>query len=257
MHSPVTVNVRRWFCRYGRWPGALSVLLLCVSCLNAQPTDAPGVVTPVYETRPASSADSTGKFYLGREIAPVMEAAGAGWLERPEREVAEMPQQVIAHMQLKPTDVVADVGAGTGYFALRISPMVPQGTVYAVDVQPEMLAIIDQQKAQLQASNVQTIQGTATDPRLPARAVDVVLMVDAYHEFAYPREMMRHIVNSLRPGGRVILIEYRGEDPGVPIKPLHKMTVAQAQKEMAAVGLSWQKTLDFLPYQHFMVFGKP
>jgi ubiquinone/menaquinone biosynthesis C-methylase UbiE len=163
----------------------------------------------------------------------------------------------IEHMQLKPTDVVAVVGAGTGYFTMRISRVVPQGTVYAVDIQPDMLAIIEQHKRQLKANNVITVQGTETDPRLPAQAVDVTLLVDAYHEFAYPREMMEHIVKSLKPGGRVIQIEYRGEDASVPIKSLHKMTVVQARKEMEAVGLRWQETQDFLPYQHFMVFVKP
>lgn len=194
---------------------------------------------------------------MGREIAQVMGAAGASWLERPERDEAEMPQKVIEHMQLQPTDVVADVGAGTGYFTLRISPVVPQGTVYAVDIQPEMLAFLEQGKKQLKAANVSIVQGTETDPRLPAHAVDVVLLVDTYHEFAYPREMMENIVKSLKPGGRVIQIEYRGEDTSVPIKSLHKMTVAQARKEMEAVGLRWQETQDFLPYQHFIVFSKP
>ena len=124
-------------------------------------------------------------------------------------------------------------------------------------VQPDMLAIIEQHKRQLKVNNVITVQGTETDPRLPAQAVDVALLVDAYHEFAYPREMMEHIVKSLKPGGRVIQIEYRGEDASVPIKSLHKMTVAQARKEMEAVGLRWQETRDFLPYQHFIVFTKP
>jgi ubiquinone/menaquinone biosynthesis C-methylase UbiE len=140
---------------------------------------------------------------------------------------------------------------------MRISRVVPQGTVYAVDIQPDMLAIIEQHKRQLKADNVITVQGTETDPRLPTQAVDVALLVDAYHEFAYPREMMEHIVKSLKPGGRVIQIEYRGEDASVPIKSLHKMTVVQARKEMEAVGLRWQETQDFLPYQHFIVFVKP
>ena len=137
-----------------------------------------------------------------------------------------------------PTDVVADVGAGTGYFTMRISRVVPQGTVYAVDLQPDMLAIIEQHKRQLKANNVITVQGTETDPRLPAQAVDVALLVDAYHEFAYPREMMENIVKSLKPGGRVIQIEYRGEDTSVPIKSLHKLTVAQAPDGSLYIGES-------------------
>ena len=238
--------------RAGGWLSTLCLLLLCASCIPAQHT-----TTPIYETRAEHHPDGIGKFYMGREIAQVMDVAGAEWLDRPERAEAEAPQQVIEHMQLKPTDVVADVGAGTGYFTMRISRVVPQGMVYAVDIQPTMLAIIEQHKRQLKANNVITVQGTETDPRLPARAVDVVLLVDAYHEFAYPREMMEHIVKSLKPGGYVIQIEYRGEDASVPIKSLHKMTVAQARKEMEAVGLRWQETQDFLPYQHFMVFVKP
>jgi precorrin-6B methylase 2 len=239
------------------WLSTLGLLLLCTACMHAQYTAVPGADTPIYETRAEHHPDGIGKFYMGREIARVMGVAGAEWLDRPERAEAEAPQQVIEHMQLKPTDVVADVGAGTGYFTMRISRVVPQGTVYAVDIQPEMLAIIEQHKRQLKADNVITVQGTETDPRLPAQAVDVALLVDAYHEFAYPREMMENIVKSLKPGGRVIQIEYRGEDATVPIKSLHKMTVAQARKEMEAVGLRWQETQDFLPYQHFIVFVKP
>ena len=257
MQRTVTVQPCSWLVRGLLWPGTLCLLLLCASCMHAQHTVAPGADKPVYETRAEHHPDGIGKFYMGREIAQVMGAAGADWLERPEREEAEAPQQVIAHMQLKPTDVVADVGAGTGYFTWRISRVVPQGTVYAVDIQPAMLAILEQRKKQLKADNVITVQGTETDPRLPAQAVDVALLVDAYHEFAYPREMMQNIIKSLKPGGRVIQIEYRGEDSGVPIKSLHKMTVAQARKEMEAVGLRWQETQDFLPYQHFIIFVKP
>jgi ubiquinone/menaquinone biosynthesis C-methylase UbiE len=253
----VTVQPVPCLVRDSLWLGVFCLVLLCASCMSAQHTVAPGAATPIYETRAEHHPDGIGKFYMGREIAQVMGVAGAEWLDRPERAEAEAPQQVIEHMQLKPTDVVADVGAGTGYFALRISRVVPQSTVYAVDIQPDMLAIIEQRKRQLKADNVITVQGTEMDPHLPTRAVDVVLLVDAYHEFAYPREMMEHIVKSLKPGGRVIQIEYRGEDASVPIKSLHKMTVAQARKEMEAIGLRWQETQDFLPYQHFIVFVKP
>jgi ubiquinone/menaquinone biosynthesis C-methylase UbiE len=257
MLRTVTAQLLRGSAQGRVWLGIVCLVLLCASCMQAQHTAAPGADAPVYETRAEHHPDGIGKLYMGREIAQVMDVAGAEWLDRPERAEAEAPQQVIEHMRLKPTDVVADVGAGTGYFTLRISREVPQGVVYAVDIQPAMLAIIEQRKRQLNADNVITVQGTETDPRLPAQAVDVVLLVDAYHEFAYPREMMEHIVKSLKPGGRVIQIEYRGEDASVPIKSLHKMTVAQARKEMEAVGLRWQETQDFLPYQHFIVFTKP
>ena len=210
-----------------------------------------------YETRAIHDPDGTGKFYMGREIAQVMGHQGADWLERPERAETETPDQVIKQMRLKPTDVVADIGAGTGYFSFRLSRAVPHGKVYAVDIQPEMLAIIEQRKKSLKADNVVTVLGTETDTTLPAQQVDVVLLVDAYHEFSYPREMMESIVRSLKPGRRVVQIEYRAEDPYVPIKRLHRMSVDQARKEMAAVGLVWQETKDFLPQQHFIVYQKP
>ena len=212
---------------------------------------------PVYETRANHDPNGIGKFYMGREIAHVMGHLGADWLERDDREQTELPNEVVKQMKLKPTDVVADIGAGTGYFTFRIAPLVKQGKVLAVDIQQEMLSIIESRKKQFNADNIVTIQGTETDTKLPANSVDVVLFVDAYHEFSYPREMMESIVKGLKPGGRIVQIEYRGEDPDVPIKRVHKMTVAQAKKEMAAVGLVWKETKDFLPQQHFLVFEKP
>ena len=211
----------------------------------------------VYETRAVHDPDGTGKFYMGREIAQVMGHQAASWLERPEREETEAPDQVIKHMKLKPTDVVADIGAGTGYFSFRMSRSVSKGKIYAVDIQPEMLAIIEQRKRALKVDNVITVLGTETDTALPTQQVDVVLLVDAYHEFSYPREMMESIVRGLKPGGHVVQVEYRAEDPDVPIKRLHKMSVSQARKEMSAAGLVWQETKDFLPQQHFIVFEKP
>lgn len=212
---------------------------------------------PVYETRTNHDPNGIGKFYMGREIAHVMGHQGADWLERPDREQTELPSEVVKQMNLKPTDVVADIGAGTGYFTFRLAPLVKQGKVLAVDIQPEMLSIIEERKKRFKADNVTGILSTETDTKLPAASVDVVLFVDAYHEFSYPREMMESIVKGLKPGGRLVQIEYRGEDPDVPIKRLHKMTVAQAKKEMAAVGLVWKETKDFLPQQHFLVFEKP
>jgi ubiquinone/menaquinone biosynthesis C-methylase UbiE len=211
----------------------------------------------IYETRDDHDPDGIGKFYLGREISHVMGHQGADWLERPEREETELPQQVVEKMNLRPTDVVADVGAGTGYFTFRMSPVVTQGKVYAVDIQLEMLALIEARKKKLNAGNIVTILGSERDSTLPKDAIDAVLLVDAYHEFSYPREMMESIFKSLKPGGRVVQIEYRGEDSSVPIKKLHKMTVAQARKEMAEVGLVWKETKDFLPQQHFIVYVKP
>ncbi|MBO0861493.1 MAG: class I SAM-dependent methyltransferase [Chloracidobacterium sp.] len=212
---------------------------------------------PVYETRSNHDPDGIGKFYMGREIAHVMGYQGAEWLERPERIIEERPDQVVEQMKLKPTDVVADIGAGTGYFSFRISRVVSQGKVFAVDIQPEMLAVIEKRKKESKADNVIAVKSEETDAKLPDNSVDLTLLVDVYHEFSFPREMMLSLVKALKPGGRVVQIEYRGEDPNVPIKLLHKMTIAQARKEMAAVGLVWKETKDFLPQQHFIVYEKP
>ncbi|MGA7955057.1 MAG: methyltransferase domain-containing protein [Gloeobacterales cyanobacterium] len=233
----------------------LGVVLTACGATSAPVTVSP--TAPVYEERTLHDPDGIGKFYMGREIANVMGFDGAGWLERPSREVTEQPDRVIKSLNLKPTDVVADIGAGTGYFSFRISPVVSQGKVLAVDVQPEMIRVLTGLKKDRKISNVQPIQGTITNPNLPAAAVDLVLMVDTYHEFSHPREMMQAIVKSLKPGGRVVLLEYRGEDLNVPIKPVHKMTQDQVRKEMAAVQLIWKETKDFLPYQHLLIFEKP
>jgi ubiquinone/menaquinone biosynthesis C-methylase UbiE len=211
---------------------------------------------PVYETRANHDPDGIGKFYMGREIAHVMGYQGAEWLERSERIEEERPDQVVEQMKLKPSDVVADIGAGTGYFSFRISRVVSQGKVFAVDIQPEMLAVIEKRKKESKADNVIAVRSVETDAKLPDNSVDVALLVDVYHEFSFPREMMLSVVKALKPGGRVVQIEYRGEDTNVPIKLLHKMTVAQARKEMAAVGLVWKETKGFLPQQHFIVYEK-
>jgi len=211
----------------------------------------------VYETRADHDPDGIGKFYMGREIAHVMGYQGAEWLERPGRVEEERPDQVVEQMKLKPTDVVADVGAGTGYFSFRISRIVKQGKVFAVDIQPEMLSVIEKRKGQLKVDNVVALRGSETEANLPENSVDVALLVDVYHEFSFPGEMMLSVVKALKPGGRVVQIEYRGEDPNVPIKRLHKMTVSQCRKEMAAAGLVWKETKDFLPQQHFIVYEKP
>lgn len=228
-----------------------------LSCASAQSPGPKRDGKPSYETREKHDPDGIGKFYMGREIAWVMGHQAAAWLERPDREETELPQRVVVEMDLKPSDVVADIGAGTGYFTFRISPLVPQGKVFAVDIQPEMLAIIEERRDRFKAKNVVTLLGTEQDTRLPSESVDAVLMVDAYHEFSYPVEMIASIFKALKPGGRVILIEYRGEDPDVPIKKLHKMTVDQARNEMEAAGLRWSRKKDFLPDQHFMIFEKP
>jgi len=200
--------------------------------------------------------DGIGKVYMGREIAQVMGHTGAGWLERSSRSWQEQPQKLIEALDLQPTDIVADLGAGTGYFSFRIAPLVPQGKVLAIDVQPEMLEIVEFLKQENAIDNVETILATLTDPRLPG-GIDRVLLVDAYHEFEYPYEVMTAVVDALNPGGQVILAEYRAENPLILIKRLHKMSQRQARREMAAVGLRWLKTSEVLPQQHLMVFEKP
>ncbi len=225
------------------------------TALFAQNAPPPGTA-PGYELR-APSVDGTGKYYMGREIALVMGHQGAGWLERPSREAEERTHLFVERVEVAPDAVVADIGAGTGYVAFPMAARVPQGKVLAVDIQPEMLDMIERKKAELGVENVQTIQGTGSDPELPAGAVDLIYIVDAYHEFSSPFEMGRAMFEALKPGGRLILLEYRGEDPSVPIKELHKMTEAQAKAEMAVVGLEWVRTDEYLPQQHVLIFRKP
>ena len=210
----------------------------------------------VYTYRPPNSG-GTGKIYLGREISQVMRPQGAAWLERPGREIEEQPDSLVAMLPLEPDDVVADIGAGSGYFTFRISPRIPKGQLLAVDVQPEMLEIIEQKKQEYGVGNVIPILGTVKDPNLPEAGVDLVLMVDTYHEFLYPREMMDAIVKSLKPDGLVVLVEYRSEDPSVTKNPLHEMTETQVRLEMEAMGLQWLVTYGILPQQHVIVFTKP
>jgi SAM-dependent methyltransferase len=210
-----------------------------------------------YEYRPAHSPDGTGKFYMGREIAQVMGHEAAAWLERPARAVEEQPDQLIRQLWLHPGMTVADIGAGTGYLSRRLAQAVgPKGKVLAVDVQPEMLALLRSLNARLGLTNIVPVLGTETSPRLPVASVDLALMVDVYHEFDFPYEMMQGICASLKPGGRVVFVEYRAEDPLVPIKPLHKMTQAQVKKEMSALPLDWVQTIEVLPRQHIIIFSK-
>jgi predicted methyltransferase len=213
-------------------------------------------VDPRYATVQASP-DGIGKVYLGREIAKVMSYHGAPWLERPERMEEERPDLVLAALELKPGMTVADVGAGSGYYSWRMAELVGKsGIVYAVDVQPEMVEFLKRHMALRGAVEVKALLGTTTDPRLPAAALDLVLMVDVYHELEYPYEMLAAIVRALKPGGRLVFVEYRGGDPTVPIKPLHTMTEAQVRKEAAAQSLEWVSTKSDLPWQHVIVFRK-
>ena len=208
-------------------------------------------------TEGPKSRDGIGKYYMGREISFVMGHLAAGWLERPEREREEKPSLLMKNLELAPDAAVADIGAGSGYFTFKLAEKVPNGMVYAVDIQPEMIAILKKRKKAYGTDNVTTLLSEDDDTKLPEEKIDAVLLVDAYHEFSFPREMLASIRKGLKPGGRVFLLEYRAEDPLVPIKRLHKMTEKQAKREYAASGFEWVETRDFLPWQHFMIFRKP
>jgi ubiquinone/menaquinone biosynthesis C-methylase UbiE len=209
-----------------------------------------------YERRAPKDVNGISKYYMGRQIAHVMGHEGSDWLERPDRQQEEGTDILLRELRLKPTDVVADIGAGTGYFTFRLSPLVPRGKVLAVDIQPEMLTALEANKVRFKAPNVEPVLGTTKNPNLPANSVDLVLIVDAYHEFDHPREMMRAVRNSLTATGRLALVEYRAEDPNVPIKHIHKMSVEQARREMAAIGLALTDTIEALPQQHLMIFRR-
>lgn len=209
-----------------------------------------------YETA-APSRDGIGKVYMGREISHVMGHLGASWLERPKREQEERTDLLISGLPIKEDSVVADIGAGTGYFTFPVAERVPLGKVYAVDIQPQMLDFMARRIAQDNILNVETVLGAEDNPNLPVSSIDLAFIVDAYHEFSFPREMGQHLVASLKPGGNLVLVEYRAEDPRVPIKRLHKMSQAQVKQEMTAIGLEWVRTDDYLPQQHVLIFQKP
>jgi ubiquinone/menaquinone biosynthesis C-methylase UbiE len=222
-----------------------------------EPDKKPQVEKPRYETRKEHDQYGIGKFYMGREIAQVMGHAGADWLERREREKEEAPTKLHEILKLKAGDVVADIGAGTGYHTFRLLEKVgAKGKVYAVDIQPEMLDIVKKRMKEKKVENVVTVQGTETDPKLPENSMDVILLVDVYHEFSYPWEMTVAMVKALKPGGRLVFVEFRMEDEKVPILLVHKMTQKQVLKEMEPHPLKWIKTDDSLPWQHVIFFEK-
>ncbi|MGN6493476.1 MAG: class I SAM-dependent methyltransferase [Agriterribacter sp.] len=207
----------------------------------------------IYEYK-TGSRDGIGKFYHGREIAHMMGAAGIDWLNRPERNKEENTELAIQKIEIAPNGVIADIGAGSGYYSFGLAKKVPNGKVYAVEVQDEMIAALVDEKEKQKDSVLEVVKGTATSPDLPAGAIDLAIMVDVYHELEYPREMIQAIKKALKPGGKILFIEYRGEDPSIPIKALHKMTVAQLNKEMEANGFRLFYKGDFLPIQHFLLY---
>ncbi len=249
----------------------IPLALLLLGCLGwailRSPRDTAAPATAAEEKAPEQPAtsytqgpatpDGIGKFFHGREIAKVMGHPAIGWLERDEREQEEAPSKAIAAMELPPAAVVADIGAGSGFHTFLIAPKVPLGKVYAVDIQPEMLDFVREKAERLGVANVVPHLGAIDDLKLPPASVDAALLVDAYHEFSHPAEMLASLAESLKPGGRVYLLEFRGEDPRVPIKELHKMTETQARLELESAGLKFVSNRRHLPWQHFMVFEKP
>jgi len=202
------------------------------------------------------SFDGIGKFYKGREIAHVMGYQGINWLERPEREKEENTSKLIKNMNIAPGDTIADIGAGSGYHVFKMLPLAREGLIYAVDIQPEMLKEIRDRKKKKGVDQIKVVKGSAQSVNLPENSVDKILMVDVYHEFSFPVEMLTSMRKALREDGKIYLIEYRGEDSTVPIKKLHKMTEIQAVKEFKANGFKFQENIDNLPWQHCMVFVK-
>ncbi len=200
--------------------------------------------------------EGTGKFYFDREIAPVMGVAGSAWLDRDERQKEENTNLAIEKIILPPDGVIADIGAGTGYYTFRLALKVPQGKVYAVEVQDKMLDYLNNNKRKFNSKNVEIVKGSTTSPNLPDNSVNLAIMVDVYHELEYPYEMLQAIRKSLKSNGKLLLIEYRGEDPSVPIKPLHKTTVQQLDKELGSNGFKLSYRGEFLPTQHFLMYQK-
>jgi ubiquinone/menaquinone biosynthesis C-methylase UbiE len=193
----------------------------------------------------------------GRKIAPVMGVGGADWLDRSERESEENPEGALDAIGLKPGMVVADVGAGTGYMSLKMAKRVgPTGKVYAEDVQPEMLRRLRSNAAEAKLTNIQTVLGGEADPKLPPGALDLILMVDVYHELSQPQRMLRKMREALKPDGRLVLLEYRKEDPSIPIRPEHKMSVAEVKLEVEAEGFHLEQVLETLPRQHILILTK-
>ncbi|MFK7851074.1 MAG: class I SAM-dependent methyltransferase [Akkermansiaceae bacterium] len=232
----------------------------------AQPND-PDPAPPAEETLPPTapptytyatpSPDGIGKIFMGREISHVMGHPGIGWLERDDREKEEAPSKAIALLELAPDTIIADIGAGSGYYSFRIAPLVPKGQVVALDIQKQMLRVLRDEAEKQGISNVVPRLSSVESVELPENSIDAALMVDAYHEFSHPAEMLKSLHKALKPGGKIYLLEYRAEDPEVPIKRLHKMSAAQAKKEFQALNFNFLENKPDLPWQHLLIFEKP
>ena len=223
-------------------------LTACNSCQAQQQKE-------VYTTK-EPHRDGIGKVYMGREIADVMGASGGAWLERDTRQKEENVSKAIRSMELLPYSVVADIGAGTGYYTFRMAGKVPEGKVYAVELQDAFISALKEKKHELGLQNVEVVKGASQAVNLPDNSLDLAIMVDVYHELEYPQEMLQALHKALKPNGKLLLLEYRAEDPLVPIKELHKMSVNQVNKELSANGFELYQQKDFLPMQHFLLYQK-
>ena len=231
----------------------IGVLAVCA----ALPTALSTLAQARYSRATAPSRDGIGKTYLGREIAGVMGWQGASWLERDEREQEERGDLLLRELGLKQGMAVADIGAGTGYYARRMAPLVgSSGVVYATDVQPEMMKMLEDGAKKAGLANIKPVLGGLQNVNLPDASIDLAIMVDVYHELEFPFEVIDSLVRALKPGGRIAYVEYRLEDSRVPIKTLHKMSEAQVRKEAAAHALVWERTAATLPWQHVVIFRK-
>ena len=228
---------------------AVSLGLACTSAVAKE-------VSERYRSVPAN-ADGIGKSYMGRQIAHVMGWQGAGWLEREEREREERSDLLLRILAPAPGSTVADVGAGSGYYSRRLADAIgPNGKVYAIDIQSEMFAMLQSVAKQRGYGHITPLLGATNDVKLPAASVDVAILVDVYHELEFPYEVLASVVRAVKPGGRVVFVEYRAEDPRVPIKRLHKMSEAQIRREAEVHSLVWERTANDLPWQHVVIFKR-
>jgi FkbM family methyltransferase len=231
---------------------SLHFILLFIALLNATTL----MAQERYTVKPGDS-NGINKWYMGRQIAHVMSHFGIEWLERKEREMEENTSQLLKNLALQPGTVIADIGAGSGYHSALLSKMVGNGKVYAVDVEPEMIAYLKDRIKLESNKNIIPVLSTEQKVSLPANSIDVMLLVDVYHEFSFPYEMTLSMLEALKPGGKLVLVEFRAEDPNVPIKTIHKMSEQQSVKEFKASGFLFEKNIGNLPWQHCLIFRKP